>query len=88
MTHEDADDSDESTPELYVHSNWERGQPCPVCGETTMDVVQASTEKYRHADSQTEHIDYGEYRVDLRVECSACQELLLEHPAMDALNAL
>jgi len=89
-TDTDTDCTDTETTEsaFFTHDDWSNGQPCPECGETLMHVVQVSTETYKHDRGDVEYMSPGAYVESLKIECSDCHELLLRHPAMDALNAV
>lgn len=92
MTDNNASDNDrtdtETDSDFFTHDDWEHGETCPSCGNYRMRVVQISTEIYNHSDGENQHVMGGEFRDALKIECDECNELLLRHPAMDAINAV
>jgi len=72
----DADELD-----VYQYEDWTQGEPCPECGETRMNVVQASGEEYESERGDFEYMDHTPYLRMLKISCDGCDTTLYEHPA-------
>lgn len=64
-----------------VQPDWERGDPCPECGETTLSVMAGDEDLYRSEDGEFDYLqNETAIGVQTSVFCPTCETYLRDIP--------